>query len=153
MQGHPEFPCHWEKHIDKILRIFLGFVPMVHEPCIYRGETNGKLVLFRWQVDDFLLGAKSAATTNKGLISMYNGMDILQLRWFVKVSIKTWLGIMMEPYFNDWLNIPSTPMPTPLGSSEPVIKQLYSTEGDLVHWSSLDWRNRWVSRTKKTLGK
>jgi hypothetical protein len=37
---------------------------------------------------------------------------------------------MMEPYFNDWLDIPSSPMPTPLGPNEAFIKRLYSTEGD-----------------------
>jgi hypothetical protein len=36
----------------------------------------------------------------------------------------------MEPYFNDWLDIPSSPMPTPLGPNEAFIKRLYSTEGD-----------------------
>ncbi|KAL7488574.1 hypothetical protein ACHAW6_014164 [Cyclotella cf. meneghiniana] len=146
MQGHPESPRLWEKHIDKILCVYLGFVPTVHEPCIYRGEIDGERVLFKRQVDDFILGAKSVETANKvwdlidqqlripmkrqGLVSMYNGLDILQSRWYVKVSIQTWLAIMMEPYFNDWLDIPSTPMPTPLGPNEAFIKRLYSTEGD-----------------------
>jgi hypothetical protein len=143
MQGHPESPRLWEKHIDKILCIHLGFVPTVHEPCIYRGEIDGERVLFKRQVDDFLLGAKSAATANKvwdlidqqlrmpmkrqGLVSMYNGLDILQSCWYVKVSIQTWLTIMMTPYLNDWLDIPSSPMPTPLGPNEAFIKRLYST--------------------------
>jgi hypothetical protein len=74
---------------------------------------------------------------------MYNGLDIQQScwfvkvsiqtwqsRWFVKVSIQTWLAIMMEPYFQDWLDIPTTPMPTPLSPNEAFIKRLYSTEGD-----------------------
>ncbi|KAL7488575.1 hypothetical protein ACHAW6_014165 [Cyclotella cf. meneghiniana] len=146
MQGHPESPRLWEKHINKILRVHLGFIPTVHEPCIYRGEIDGERVLFKRQVDDFLLGAKSVTTANKvwdlidqqlrmpmkrqGLVSMYNGLDILQSRWYVKVSIQTWLAIMMEPYFNDWLDIPSSPMPTPLGPNEAFIKCLYSTEGD-----------------------
>ncbi|KAL7480722.1 hypothetical protein ACHAW6_006383 [Cyclotella cf. meneghiniana] len=138
MQGHPESPRLWEKHIDKILRVYLGFIPTVHEPCIYRGEIDGEHVLFKQQVDDFLLGAKSAATANKvwdlidqqlrmpmkrqGLVSMYNGLDILQSRWYVKVSIQTWLNIMMEPYFNEWLDIPSTPMPTPLGDPSVAVQ-------------------------------
>jgi hypothetical protein len=125
---------------------YLGFIPTVHEPCIYRGEIDGERVLFKRQVDDFLLGAKSVTTATKvwdlidqqlrmpmkrqGLVSMYNGLDILQSCWYVKVSIQTWLAIMMEPYFNDWLDIPSSPMPTPLGPNEAFIKRLYSTEGD-----------------------
>jgi hypothetical protein len=146
MQGHPESPRLWEKHIDKILRIHLGFVPTVHEPCIYCGTVDGERVLFKRQVDDFLLAAHSAATATKvwdrigahlrmpmkryGLVTMYNGLDIQQSRWFVKISIQTWLAIMLEPYFAEWLDIPSTPMPTPLGPNESFIKRLYSTEGN-----------------------
>ena len=36
IQGHPESPRLWEKHIDKILRE-LGMVPATHEPCLYSG--------------------------------------------------------------------------------------------------------------------
>jgi hypothetical protein len=61
---------------------------------------------------------------------MYNGLDIFQSRCYIKVSIKTWLMKMMAPYFKDWLEVPSTPFPTPLGSSESFIKHLYFTEGD-----------------------
>jgi hypothetical protein len=147
MQGHPESPRLWEKHhIDQILRHELGFVPMVHEPCIYSGEIDGEeWVLFKQQVDDFLLAVKSATVANKvfdlidahlhmlmkrqGLVSMYNGLDIQQSRWYIKISIQTWLQIMMEPYFADWLDIQLTLMPTPLGPCEAFIKRLYSTEG------------------------
>jgi hypothetical protein len=110
------------------------------------GEIEGNRVLFKRQVDDFLLAAHSAATANKvwdlinehlrmpmkryGLVSMYNGLDILQSRWYVKISIKTWLAIMMEPYLADWLDVPTTPMPTPFGPNESFIKRLYTTEGN-----------------------
>jgi hypothetical protein len=65
----------------------------------------------------------------QGLVSMYNDLDIQQSQWYIKISIQTWLQIMMEPYFADWLDIPLTLMPTPLGPSEAFIKRLYSTEG------------------------
>ena len=45
MQGHPEAPRLWERHIDKILRS-IGLVPTVHEPCLYSGVVNGNLVVF-----------------------------------------------------------------------------------------------------------
>ncbi len=85
------------------------------EPCIYHGVIDGERVLFKWQVDNFLLAAKSANIANKafdlidahlcmpmkrqGLVSMYNGLDIQQSRWYIKISVQTWLQIMMEPYF------------------------------------------------------
>ena len=34
MQGHPESPHLWEKHIDWILWD-IGLTPTIHEPCIY----------------------------------------------------------------------------------------------------------------------
>jgi hypothetical protein len=45
MQGHPESPRFWEKHINKILRS-IDFTPTVHEPCIYSGTILKKCVLF-----------------------------------------------------------------------------------------------------------
>ncbi len=36
IQGHPEAPRLWEKHINKILRA-IGLRPTMHEPCLYSG--------------------------------------------------------------------------------------------------------------------
>jgi hypothetical protein len=146
MQGHPEAGRLWEKHIDKILRKDLKLMPTVHEPCLYSGHVNDKRVLFKRQVDDFAVAVNEGATATlifdaldsklripmrrQGLIHMYNGLDILQSRYFIKVSIETWLHQMLLPYLNDWLEIPTTPFPTPLGSSESFLKRLYSTVGD-----------------------
>jgi hypothetical protein len=146
MQGHPESPRLWEKHIDKILRGKLRFKPTIHEPCLYCGVFDGQRVIFKRQVDDFAIGAKTESIANKifdildsslrmpmrrqGLIVMYNGLDIQQSRYFIKISVQTWLTKMLAPYFADWLEIPTTPFPTPLGSSESFLKRLYSTVGD-----------------------
>ncbi len=56
IQGHPESPRLWEKHIDGILRE-LGLTPAVHEPCIYSGMFDNSRVLFLRQVDDFAVAA------------------------------------------------------------------------------------------------
>jgi hypothetical protein len=45
LQGHPEAPRQWSKHIDSILQEF-SFVPTVHAPCIYRATINGKPFFF-----------------------------------------------------------------------------------------------------------
>jgi hypothetical protein len=37
---------------------------------------------------------------------------------------------MLIPYLQDWLEVPTTPYPMPLGSSESFLKRLYSTVGD-----------------------
>lgn len=57
LQGHPESPRLWEKHIDRILRK-LQFQPTTHDPCLYHRNVEGKHVLFLRQVDDFAIAAR-----------------------------------------------------------------------------------------------
>ena len=61
MQGHPESPRLWERHVDKIIRD-IGFTPTTHEPCLYSGIIGGQRVLFMRQVDDFAIAAPSEST-------------------------------------------------------------------------------------------
>ncbi|KAL7479523.1 hypothetical protein ACHAW6_005251 [Cyclotella cf. meneghiniana] len=145
MQGHLESPRLWEKHIYRIL-CNLTFLPMVHEPCLYCGVVDGKRVIFKWQVNDFAIATTSARIANiifdaidsqlsmpikrQGLLNLYNGIDILQSWWFIKLSMKTYLTKMLAPYLVTWLKIPTTAMPTPLGSSESFVKRLYEAVGD-----------------------
>jgi hypothetical protein len=147
MQGHPESPRLWEKHIDKILHRKLHFKPTIHEPCLYSGIFDGFCILFKRQVDDFAVAASTNALADaifdaidgvlqmpmrrQGLIVMYNGLDVQQSRYFIKIPVQTWLTKTLAPYLADWLDIPTTPFPTPLGStSESFLKRLYSTVGD-----------------------
>ena len=50
LQGHPEAPRQWSRHIDAILHEF-SFVPTRHAPCVYRATIDGEDVLFLRQVD------------------------------------------------------------------------------------------------------
>jgi hypothetical protein len=59
IQGHPESPRLWEKHIDRILKQ-IGFKPTTHEPCLYKGVVHGQVAFFLRQVDDFAIATKSA---------------------------------------------------------------------------------------------
>jgi hypothetical protein len=52
MQGHPESPLLWEKHVNKILWD-IDLTPTIHEPCLYSGIINGNRVLFMQQADNF----------------------------------------------------------------------------------------------------
>jgi len=63
MQGHPESPRLWERHVDKIIRD-IGFTPTTHEPCLYSGIVCGQRVLFMRQVDDFAIAAPSESIAN-----------------------------------------------------------------------------------------
>jgi deoxyuridine 5'-triphosphate nucleotidohydrolase len=106
-QGHPEAPRLWERHIDGILQERINLKPTHHEPCLYSGKVQGTYVLLLRQVDDF-----AAAVTNEtigkalidnidqymririkyqGQLTMFNGMDIVQTRHYIKLHCGTYL--------------------------------------------------------------
>ncbi|EJK70660.1 hypothetical protein THAOC_07961, partial [Thalassiosira oceanica] len=119
MQGHPESPRLWERHIDRILREELGFQPTVHEPCLYSGIIEGERVLFLRQVDDFACASTSQricdivfdkiddhlqlAMKKLGLITLFNGVDVLQTENYVKLSVETFIDGISTKYRDTWL--------------------------------------------------
>jgi hypothetical protein len=108
MQGHPESPRLWEKHADEILRE-IRLTPTIHELCLYSGVINcqRQRVLFMRQVDNFAIAAPEARTADilmdliddklkipikrQGYLDMYNGVDIQQTRYYIKISLKTYV--------------------------------------------------------------
>jgi len=138
IQGHPESPRLWEKHIDKILKD-LGLKPTVHEPCLYSGQIQGQRVLFLRQVDDFAVAASERvyaeqlidAINNKmriqvkhlGIIDRFNGMDIHQTRHYVKLTCTKYLQKVVKNH-RDLLTNPTNILPVPLHADSNYIKQL-----------------------------
>ena len=104
IQGHPESPRLWEKYANKIIRD-LGLKPTVYEPCLYSGVVEGERVLFKRQVDDFEIVNSSEHIASIlfdtiddlltfplkriGLVTMFNGIDVLQTQDYVKISVQT----------------------------------------------------------------
>ena len=119
MQGHPESPRLWERHIDRILREELGLTPTVHEPCLYSGEIEGERVLFLRQVDDFACAAPSQRICDiifdmmddhltltlkrLGSITLFNGIDVQQSRDYNKISVETFIDKACDKYKDTWL--------------------------------------------------
>ena len=146
MQGHPESPRLWEKHADSILRE-LGLTPTVHEPCLYSGTVDGKRVIFMRQVDDFAIAAPDERTSDilldmiddklsiplkrQGLLDMYNGMDILQTKDYIKIDVHTYIQKFCSKYEDTWLSkVPLTEnRPTPLPTDPNWIKKFNSAIG------------------------
>lgn len=147
MQGHQESPRLWEKHCDRILKQ-MDLIPTTHEPCLYYEYIENNKVYFKRQVDDFAIACKEESTSNiifdaidaalqmsikrQGLITLFNGLDldVLQSRWFIRITAETYLTKTLLPYFNTWLDIPSKPMPVPLGTSKAFHKELYKAKGN-----------------------
>ena len=146
MQGHPESPQLWEKHANAILRE-LGLTPTVHEPCLYSGNVAGKRIIFKRQVDDFAIAAPDKKTADilldliddqltiplkrQGLLDMFNGVDVVQTRDYIKISCQTYIDKFCEKYLDTWLGkIPlSKNRPTPLPTDPTWLKKFNAAVG------------------------
>ena len=147
MQGHPESPRLWEKHADKILRD-IGLTPTIHEPCLYSGTFNNQRVLFMRQVDNFAIAAKDTTTSDlimdliderlsipikrQGYLDMYNGADIYQTWYYIKISIKTFIDKVFAKHISTWMktSYPSPNRSTPLLSDDKWLKLFNTATGD-----------------------
>ncbi len=147
MQGHPESPHLWEKHIDRILQD-IGLTPTIHEPCIYSGLILGKRVLFMCQVNNFAISAPSQRIANhlldlidnklsipmkrQGLVTLYNGLDILQTWDYIKVSCKTYINRISNIHLDHgWMkSYLILDHPTPLPTTPQFMKVLQTDEGN-----------------------
>ena len=113
IQGHPESPRLWEKHINNILQE-IGFKSTTHKHCIYQTKIKHQQVLFLCQVDDFAVASKYptiakeiiARIGNKlqvplnhlGVIAKFNGIDVLQTRSHIKISCQTYLDKVLDTH-------------------------------------------------------
>ena len=113
LQGHPEAPRQWSKHIDTILQQF-HFIPTVHAPCLYRATFDGEDVLFLHQVDDFAIATNNeklytclcdsldatllVPMKRQGLLTHYNGLDIIQARNFISVNCGSYVRKLLASH-------------------------------------------------------
>jgi hypothetical protein len=85
----------------------LGFTSTTHETCLYLGSYGGQEVLIGRKIDDCLaagrdeqplrdlfqyLATKINIVAEIGLVSHYNGIDIVQDRDYVKIHISKYIG-------------------------------------------------------------
>jgi hypothetical protein len=119
MQGHLESPRLWEKHADAILRN-LGLTPTIHKPCLYSGIINGKWIMLMRQVDNFVIAAPDQHTADilldqldkkltmpikrQGLLDMFNGVDIVQTKHYIKTDCHTYIDKFCTKYLTTWMN-------------------------------------------------
>jgi len=91
--------------IIEILETAFGFQSTTHEHNIYCGEVKGEIVFVCRQVDDFAIASdttdvadfiiseidKRVSTSNKGIGTKYNGVDILQTHNYIKLYCKSYI--------------------------------------------------------------
>jgi hypothetical protein len=107
LQGHPAAGSSWTDKVEQLLVADLNFVSATHETCLYVGRYAGQDLLIGRQVDDFMAAGKQEsgirdlfahlATKIKmeaevGLISHYNGIDIIQDRDYVKIHVGKYIN-------------------------------------------------------------
>ena len=157
MQGHPEAPRLWEKHIDKILRS-IGLVPTIHEPCLYSGVIGGHRVLLLRQVDDFATAAEDESTCEKvldlidahlkiplkrlGLVTMYNGVNVEQTKHYIKLSCESYIDKISARHLDSWMRVFAVPPlnPTPLPTTSGFAKAFLSSVGKEENQKDLEKR-------------
>ena len=74
MQGHPEAPRLWSRHIDCVIQKY-DMHPTRHEPCLYYGICNGFPITLPCQVDDFSVAAPDEQTANILLDQIFCGSE------------------------------------------------------------------------------
>jgi hypothetical protein len=140
LQGHPEASRVWATLIDKILKEKLHLSATTHEPCLYHGTFNGKEILFLHQVDDFAVATRSEQTAiaminevdkfmsikikDLGQLEWYNGVDIIQSKYFVKLNNPTYLHKIINEH--KWF-LDSTPfakIPLPMSNDKNFAQEL-----------------------------
>eukprot|EP00980_Cylindrotheca_fusiformis_P020335 scaffold7349_cov135-Cylindrotheca_fusiformis.AAC.1 len=144
LQGHPEAPRLWSRHIDKIIRNELGFKATTHEPCLYfKLNAEGKPILLLRQVDDFLIAGPTEAecqairqqiqtkVTNPlndlGTIKRFNGLDVEQTSTYVKIYCQSYIEKIVEHH--GWTNEQHHNLPIPMRNDSESLKILQTTQG------------------------
>jgi hypothetical protein len=107
LQGNPATGNSWADKVEGLLKDDLGFTSTIHETCLYLGSYGGKEFLIGRQIDDFLavgleeqplrdlfqyLATKINIVAEIGLVSHYNGIDIVQERDYVKIHVGKYIG-------------------------------------------------------------
>jgi hypothetical protein len=108
LQGHPESPGLWERHIGQILTTRIGYKPTHHKPCLYQQTTeDGHWTMLLRQMDDFAFAVPTEAIAKSlvsnidnhlririkylGILTMFNGMDVSQSQYYLKIHCTTYL--------------------------------------------------------------
>ena len=134
LQGHPESGKIWMKMIDNILINQLGFRITTHDRFIYIRERDGQVQLLLRQIDILCtrmtskkvardlfndIGVKiqfpSEKEDNKipfeflGVVTDYNGMDIIQTLDYIKVSCKNYILRLLKSHGWDTPSLTAPP--------------------------------------------
>ncbi len=88
----------------------------MRKPCLYSGTINGNRIIFKRQVDDFAIAAPDPQTADilldmlndkmtmpvkqQGLLNMFNSIDVIQTRHYVKIDCHTYISKFCKKYLD-----------------------------------------------------
>ena len=149
LQGHPEASVLWQRMIEDILINKMGFRHTTHEHNLYIGAIDGEEVLVCRQVDDFASGAAKLETskkfiecireyvsaeytamgmeTSQGVTQLYNGIDVIQTRDYVKIGCESYIDRMLQTH--GWDTPPHKDSPNIVPLAPTVVEKLQKLEG------------------------
>jgi hypothetical protein len=115
---------------------------------LYLGIIAGNHVLFLCQVDDFAFACEHKSTTNilldmldnelmiplkqMGLLDMYNGLDVIQTKDFIKITCTTYIECISAKHLASWMknfDVP-TGRPTLLPGEESFMRSFLTATVD-----------------------
>ena len=122
------------------------------------------------QVDDFAVAVPSERIANilfdliddeltiplkrMGLVDMFNGLDVLQTRDYIKISVETYLEKIGERHLSNWMKNELTPAvkPTPLPSRDSFMRTFLSAKGDPDKKIQAELAQRWGFSYRSGIG-
>ena len=107
---------------------------------------EGKHFLFKHQVDDFEIATSSGRIANiffdkivdlltfplkyMGLVTMSNGIDVLQTRDYFNILVQTYIERIPEKHSNSWMKISQNlEYPTPLAHCPKMMQNILNAGG------------------------
>lgn len=153
LQGHPEAPRLWSKHIDDIIQNKLHFASTTHEPCLYHKRVTSPdttaqddadtLIFVLRQVDDFMISAPTKIAADQvrqhiqqhmtntlndlGVIQRFNGVDIRQTKHYVKLHCESYIDKIVSHH--GWMQDKAANNPIPMRTDTAYQSELETTEG------------------------
>ena len=169
LQGHPESPRLWAKHIDAIIQQHIGLIPTTHEPCLYHGTYKGFEILFLRQVDDFTVASTnvdichdiinhiSEHLTEKmkilGVVDRYNGVQVDQTTDYIKIHNTDYITKILQRH--NWLKNKEQETPnitTPMRNDNKYLAELEITIGPSSTEEKEELEQRMGFSYRQTLG-
>ena len=162
-QGHPEYPFSWSEYTHKIL-LALNFKscppPRTMLVC---EEFKGQRMMFLRQIDDLAIaspnkeheysfldtldGYLKQKLKLQGILSSFNGLDVQQNTWHIKISCSSHLTKILRGH--NWLTSNSIHAKSPMSNDSKTLKSTYTSKVPINTSDAAKTQLKWASSIVK----